>query len=128
MREKPSKPMLSIEKPLVLKLKTLLSYLKYAYLKEDLAPPIIVSAALTLDEKEKLLRILRENKIVFGWLITNIEGINPSIYMHKILIKDNYKSSLEHKWRLNPNMKVAVKKEVIKWLVLRIIYPISNSQ
>ena len=48
--------------------------------------------------------------------------------MHKILMEDNYKPSIEHQRRLNPNMKEVVRKEVIKWLDAGIIYPISDSQ
>ena len=94
--ERPSKPTPSIEKPLVLELKTLPCHLKYAYLRENSTLPFIVYVTLTPDEEEKLLRILREYRIAFGWLIADIKGIIPSICMHKILIEDNYKPLIEH--------------------------------
>ena len=115
------------KKPLVLELKTLPSYLKYTYLGENSTLPVIVSAALTPDKEQKLLRVLREYKTAFGWSIADIKGISPSICMHKILMEDNYKPSVEHQRRLNPNMKEVVRKEVIKWLDAGIIYPISDS-
>ena len=42
--------------------------------------------------------------------------------MHKILLEDNAKASIEHQRRLNPVMK-----EVLKWLNVGFIYAISDS-
>ena len=47
--------------------------------------------------------------------------------MHKILLEDNAKTSIEHQIRLNPVMKEVVRKEVLKWLNASFIYAISNS-
>ena len=47
--------------------------------------------------------------------------------MHKILLNDNAKTSLEHQRRLNPVMKEVVRKEVLKWLNASFIYAISDS-
>ena len=47
--------------------------------------------------------------------------------MHKILMKESYKPSIEHQRRLNPAMKEVVRNEVLKWLNAGIIYVISDS-
>ena len=47
--------------------------------------------------------------------------------MHKILLEDNAKTSIEHQRRLNPVMKEVVMKEVLKWLNVGFIYAISES-
>ena len=47
--------------------------------------------------------------------------------MHKILLEDNAKTSIEHQRRLNPLMKEVVRKEVLKWLNEGFIYAISDS-
>ena len=47
--------------------------------------------------------------------------------MHKILLNDNAKTSIEHQRRLNPMMKEVVRKEVLKWLNAGFIYAISYS-
>ena len=47
--------------------------------------------------------------------------------MHKILMEENAKTSIEHQRRLNPVMKEVVRKEVLKWLNAGFIYAISNS-
>ena len=47
--------------------------------------------------------------------------------MHKMLLEDNAKTSIEHQRRLNPIMKEVVKKEVLKWLNVGFIHAISDS-
>ena len=73
------------------------------------------------------MKVLKEHKKAIGWTIADIKGISPSTCMHKILLEDNHKSSIEHQRRLNPIMKEVVKKEILKWLDAGIVYPISDS-
>ena len=47
--------------------------------------------------------------------------------MHKILLDDNEKTSIEEQRRLNPVMKEVVRKEVLKWINAGFIYAISDS-
>ena len=82
---------------------------------------------MTESEEQKLLEILRKYKEVIAWSIENLKGISPSICMHKILLNDNAKTSIEHQRRLNPVMKEVVRKEVLKWLNAGFIYAISDS-
>ncbi|KAI9100843.1 hypothetical protein K1719_024205 [Acacia pycnantha] len=121
----PLKP--SIEVPPVLELKPLPSHLKYTYLGDSNTLPVIISSTLSNLQEEKLLRVLREHKHAIGWTIADIKGISPSICMHKILLEDDHKTSIEHQRRLNPIMKEVVKKEILKWLSAGIVYPISDS-
>ncbi|XP_070017734.1 uncharacterized protein [Nicotiana sylvestris] len=99
----PSKP--SIEEAPKLELKPLPPHLQYAYLGDS----------DTLHE-EKLLRMPREHKRALGWAMSDIKGISPAFCMHKILMEDGHKPSVEQQRRLNPIMKEVVRKEVIKWL------------
>ncbi|GKV44610.1 hypothetical protein SLEP1_g51774 [Rubroshorea leprosula] len=78
-------------------------------------------------EEEKLLRVLREYKGAIGWSIADIKGVSLSICMHKILLDDGYKPIVQLERRLNPNMQDVVKKEVIKWLDVGIVFPIFGS-
>ena len=71
--------------------------------------------------------ILRKYKEAIAWSIEDLKGISPSICMHKILLEDNAKTSIEHQRRLNPVMKEVVRKEVLKWLNADFIYAISDS-
>ena len=71
--------------------------------------------------------ILRKCKEVIAWSIEDLKGISPSICMHKILLNDDAKTSVEHQRRLNPVMKDVIRKEVLKWLNVRFIFAISDS-
>ena len=110
-----------------LTLKKLPNQLKFAFLEPERAKPIIISAALTKSEEHKLLETLRKCKEAIAWSIKYLKGISPSICMHKILLEDNAKTSIEHQRKLNPIMKEVVIKEVLKWLNAGFIYAISNS-
>ena len=110
-----------------LALKELPSHLKYEFLEPEKRKPIIISAALTEAEEQKLLVILRKYKEAIAWSIEDLKGISPSICMHKILLDDNAKTSIERQRRLNPVMKEVVRKEVLKWLNAGFIYAISDS-
>ncbi|KAL5556021.1 hypothetical protein UlMin_038257 [Ulmus minor] len=120
-------PKSSVEEPPTLELKPLPSHLRYAYLGEVSTLPVIISAQLTETQEGQLLKVLRKFKKAIGWTLADIKGISPSFCMHKILLEDSSKNSIEAQRRLNPIMKEVVKKEIIKWLDAGIIYPISDS-
>ena len=108
-------------------LKELPSHLKYAFLELEKGKPVIISAALTEIEEHKLLKVLRKYKEAIACSIEDLKGISPSICMHKILLNDDARTSIEHQRRLNPVMKDVVKKEVLKWLNTGFIYAISDN-
>ena len=78
-------------------------------------------------EEEKLLRVLRDHKNSIECSLADLKGIRPSMCMHRILLEDGHKPSVEAQMRLNPIMKEVVRKEVLKWLDAGVIYPISGS-
>lgn len=82
LRGFPSKLEPSTSVPSKLELKPLPCYLKYVYLGEKEMLPTIIASYLSKEEKEKLLRVLKEYKVVIGWTITDIKGINHSKCMH----------------------------------------------
>ena len=88
---------------------------------------MIISASLTIEEEDKLLRVLRDHKDALDWSRADLKGIRPSMCMHCILLEDGHKPSVKAQRRLNPTMKEVVRKEVLKWLDAGVIYPISNS-
>ena len=117
----------SVEQPPKMEQKPLPSHLKYAYLGVESTLPVIISASLTELEEEKLLRVFRDHKHAIGWSLADLKGIRPSMCMHRILLEDGHKPSVEAQRRLNPTMKEVVRKEVLKWLDIGVIYPISDS-
>ncbi|XP_061355136.1 ent-kaurenoic acid oxidase 2-like [Gastrolobium bilobum] len=63
-----------------------------------------------MDEKEKLLKVLKEHKTAIGWSISDLKGINHSFCTHKMLMEDNVKHVRQSQRRLNPT-----KKEIHQW-------------
>ncbi|KAL4339239.1 hypothetical protein GQ457_08G031070 [Hibiscus cannabinus] len=90
--------------------------------------PVIISSKLQTDQEERLMATLRQHKEALGWTIADIKGISPTICMHKILLEDNHKPTVDAQRRLNQAMKDVVRKEILKWLDAGIIYPISDSE
>ena len=77
---------------------------------------MIIVVDLIEEKEKKLLQILKKYKEAIAWSIEYLKGISPSICMHKILLEENAKTSIEHQRRLNPVMKEVVRNEVLKWL------------
>ena len=101
--------------------------MKYAFLEARQSKPVIILVDLTKHKEQKLLEILKKYKGTITWSIEDLKGISPSICMHKILLEENEKTSIEHQRRLNPVLKEVVRKEVLKWLNEGFIYAISDS-
>ncbi|XP_062075473.1 uncharacterized protein LOC133779536 [Humulus lupulus] len=125
--EGPERPLPSILKPAVLELKALPEHLRYAYLGENDTLPVIVSSFISEVEEEKLLRVLRAHKTAIGWTLADIRGISPSTVMHRLFMEEDARPTIDAQRRLNPTMKEVVRKEVLKWLDVGVIYPISDS-
>ena len=104
----------SFEQPPKMAQKTLPNHLRYAYLGDASTLPVIISASLTAAEEDKLLRVLRDHKDALSWSLADLKGIRPSMCMHRILLEDGHKPSVEAQMRLNPTMKEAVRKEALK--------------
>ncbi|GJR85954.1 reverse transcriptase domain-containing protein [Tanacetum coccineum] len=110
-----------------LELKDLPSYLKYAFLEGTDKLPVIIAKDLKEDEKVRLLKVLKSHKRAITWKISNIKGIDPQFCNHKILMEDDSKSEIQHQRRVNQKIHEVIKKEVIKLLDAKLIYPISDS-
>ena len=117
----------SFKQSLKIEKKPLPSHLRYAYLGDTSTLPVIISASLTAAEEDKLLKVLINHKDAPGWSLTYLKGIHPFMCMHRILLEDGHKPSVEAQRRLNPTMKEVVCKQVLKWQDVGVIYPISDS-
>ena len=111
-----------------LELKTLPSTLKYAFLDEEKAKPVIILSKLDMKQEEQLLKLLRQNEEAIGWTLTDLKGLDPSLCTHRIFLEDESKPVREAQRRLNSKVWEAVKEEILKWLNAEIVYPISDSQ
>ena len=101
-------PVPSVKQPPKMEQKPLPSHLKYAYLGIASTLPVMISASLNELEEEKLLRVLRDHKNALGWSLADLKRIRPSMCMHRILLEDGHKPSVEAQRRLNPTMKEVV--------------------
>nr|GFA31704.1 reverse transcriptase domain-containing protein [Tanacetum cinerariifolium] len=117
----------SIEEPPELELKDLPSHLEYAHLKGEDKLPVIIAKDLKDNKKESLLKVLKSHKRAIDWKITDIKGIDPRFYTHKILMEEDYKPVVQSQRRVNPKIHEVIKKDVIKLLDAGMIYPISDS-
>ncbi|KAA3484617.1 Retrotransposon gag protein [Gossypium australe] len=77
------------------------------------ALPVTIAVCLSREQEEAHLGVLKAHKKAIGWTIADIKGINPLV--------------VDAQRRLNPAMKEVVK-ELMKWLDVRIIFPIFDSE
>ena len=91
----PSQLTPSIEKPPIVEEKQLPIHLRYAYLEEVSTLPVIISSSISNMEEEKLLKILKEHKEAIGWSLADIKGIRPSMCMHRILLEEDNKLTVD---------------------------------
>nr|GEZ47411.1 reverse transcriptase domain-containing protein [Tanacetum cinerariifolium] len=57
----------------------------------------------------------------------HLEGIDPELCSHKILLEEDYSPKVQSQRRVNPKIHDVIKKEVKKLLDAGLIYPISDS-
>ncbi|GKC56603.1 reverse transcriptase domain-containing protein [Tanacetum coccineum] len=91
----------SIEEPPKLELKDLPSHLEYAFLEGTDKLPVIISKELKDEEKTALLKVIKSHKRAIAWKISDIKGIDPSFYTHKILMEDHFKPTVQHQRRVS---------------------------
>ena len=111
-----------------LELKTLPSTLKYAFLHEEKAKPVIISSKLDIKQEKQLLHVLRWKEDAIGWTLMDLKGLDPSLCTHRIFLEDESRPVREAQRQLNSKVWVAEKEEILKWQNPEIIYPISDSQ
>ena len=110
-----------------IELKPLPAGLRYAFLNGNKETPIIISDKFSNEEIAKLIAILEKHWLVFGYSLQDLKGISPTLCTHCIPIDPSSTPSRESQRRLNNAMREVVKKEVLKLLHTRIIYPIPHS-
>nr|GEX14287.1 reverse transcriptase domain-containing protein [Tanacetum cinerariifolium] len=89
--------------------------------------PVIIAKDLSVKEKAALINVLNSHKQAIAWKLSDIMGINPEFYTHKILMEDDFEPAVQHQRRVNPKIYDVIKKEVLKLLDTGLIYPISDS-
>nr|GEV51602.1 reverse transcriptase domain-containing protein [Tanacetum cinerariifolium] len=110
-----------------LELKELPSHLENAFLEGTNKLPVIISKELKDEEKSALLKVLKSHKRAIAWKISDIKGIDPRFCIHKILMDDDFKLTIQRQRRVNPKIHEVIKKEVIKLFDAELIYSIFDS-
>nr|GEX86456.1 reverse transcriptase domain-containing protein [Tanacetum cinerariifolium] len=96
-------------------------------LKGDSKLPVIIAKDLKDEEKTALIKVLKSHKQALAWQLSDIKGINPEFYTHKILMEDDFKLVVQHQRTVNPKIHEVIKKEVLKLLDAGLIHPILDS-
>jgi len=102
-------------------LKPLPSYLRYELLGPNSTSLMIVNLCISASQIDSLIKAIR-------YTFDNLKGPHSFMCMHRIVMEDYHKPSMEHQRRLNPNMQEIFKKEILNQLRADIIYPISDSK
>jgi hypothetical protein len=89
---------------------------------------VIISDKLSNDETRRLVVTLEKYRSVIGYSLKDLKGISPSLCSHHIPMEQDHKPVREHQRRLNNAMREVVKIEVLKLVMARVIYPVSDSE
>nr|GFA54643.1 reverse transcriptase domain-containing protein [Tanacetum cinerariifolium] len=114
-------------RPSEVELKDLPTHLEYTFLEDDDKMPVIIAKDMSVEEKAALIKVLKSHKQAITWKLSDIKGINPEFYTHKILMEDDFKPAVQHKRRVNLKIYDVIKKEVENLFDVGLIYPISDS-
>nr|GEX47571.1 hypothetical protein [Tanacetum cinerariifolium] len=96
---------------LEVELKDLPSHLEYVFLEGDNKLPVIIAKDLSVEEKTTLITILKSHKRAIAWKLSNIMGIDPEFYTHKILKEEDFEPVIQHQRRVNPKIHDVIKNE-----------------
>ena len=102
--------------------------MKYAFLHDNRATPIVISDKLTESETRWLVVVLEKYRSIIRYSLQDLKGISPNLCTHRIPMEPEHKPSREHQKRLNDAMREVVKKEVLKLLHAGIIYTVQESE
>nr|GEX77607.1 DNA-directed DNA polymerase [Tanacetum cinerariifolium]GEX87926.1 DNA-directed DNA polymerase [Tanacetum cinerariifolium] len=109
------------------KLKDLPPHLEHAFLEGDNKFPVIIAKDLSVEEKIALITVLKSHKRAIAWKLSDIKGIDPEFYTHKILMEEDFEPTVQHQRNVNPKMPNVIKQEDLKLLDAGLVYPISDS-
>ncbi|GJW86711.1 reverse transcriptase domain-containing protein [Tanacetum coccineum] len=84
----------SIDEPPKVELKDLPPHLEYAFLEGDNKLPVIIVKDLKDEEKAALIKVLKSHKRAIAWKLSDIKGVDPEFYTHKILMEEDYEPTI----------------------------------
>ena len=85
-----------IPQPPLPELKPLPLGLKYAFLHDNRAKPVVISDKLKESETRRLIAVLEKYWSVIGYSLQDLKGISPNLCTHRIPMEPEHKPSQEH--------------------------------
>ncbi|GKC05098.1 hypothetical protein Tco_0996708 [Tanacetum coccineum] len=70
-------------------------HLEYAFLEGDDKLPVIIAKDLKDEEKAALIKVLKSHKRAIAWKLSDIKGVDPEFYTHKILMEEDYEPTVQ---------------------------------
>nr|GEV79527.1 reverse transcriptase domain-containing protein [Tanacetum cinerariifolium] len=86
-----------IDKPLEVELKDLPPHLEYAFLEGEDKLPVIIAEDLSVEEKTALITVLKSQKRAIAWKLSDIKGLDPEFFTHKILMEEDFEPAIRRK-------------------------------
>nr|GEY13401.1 reverse transcriptase domain-containing protein [Tanacetum cinerariifolium] len=99
------------DEPPEVELKELPPYPEYAFLGDNGKWPVIIAKNLSSNEKTALINVLKTRKKAIAWKLTNIKGIDPEFFSHKILLEEDYSPKVQSQRRVNTKTHDVIKKK-----------------
>nr|GEW93906.1 reverse transcriptase domain-containing protein [Tanacetum cinerariifolium] len=87
----------SIDEPPEVELKDLPPHLENTFLEGDDKFRVINAKDLSVEEKIALITVLKSHKQAIAWKLSDIKGIDPEFYTHKILMEERTSGSTSEK-------------------------------
>nr|GFB44680.1 reverse transcriptase domain-containing protein [Tanacetum cinerariifolium] len=78
------------DEPPEVELKELPPHLEYAFLGDNGEWPVIIAKDLSSNEKNDLIKVLKNRKKAIAWKLTDIKGIDLEFCSHKILLEEEH--------------------------------------
>nr|GFD11651.1 reverse transcriptase domain-containing protein [Tanacetum cinerariifolium] len=85
-----------VDEPPEVELKDLPPHLEYVFLESDDKLPVIIAKELGYEKKSVLIKVLKSHKRAIAWKLSDIQGINPEFYTHKILMEEDCELAVQH--------------------------------
>nr|GEV98932.1 reverse transcriptase domain-containing protein [Tanacetum cinerariifolium] len=73
--------------------------------------PVIIAKDLSVEEKTALITVLKSHKRAIAWKLSDIKGIDPEFYTHKILMEEDFEPAVQHQRKVNPKIYDVIKNE-----------------
>ena len=86
-----------------------------------------ISKALSVEKRDKYIKLLKEYVDIFAWSYEDLKTYDNSIIQHKVPLNPNVKPFRQKLRRINPALFPVIEKELKNLLDAKIIVPLRYS-